>query len=319
MWNSTKRRSSTINAPDRVNSRTLNSVVPATQAGLDCAREHENATDFPVRVDCFSSCTDFASFVETKPPRLTHLLICNRCPCMLRTQPERRKVIGGIDGSHIRLLSSDDEDIPCAYQIFKKYKSIVLLGVVDNSRSFRWFCTGTPGSCTDSGVLRATKFYRSAQEDLAKPVGERTFFAEGSCILGDKAFAEMPWMRTPITLPKNRSERYFNHKHSDMRVLIEDAFGRLKWQFQALKHGLDFKLEDAPIIIDACVVLYNFVLKHEGLQSSLIFVDDAQTRNGTGRARGAETSSEREAEVAYLRDGGFLQKEWGKEKPRADK
>lgn len=98
---------------------------------------------------------------------------------MLWTQPEHRKVIGGIDGSHIRLIASDEEDIPYAYQNFKKYMSIVLLGVVDNSGSFRWFCSGTPGSCTDSGVLQATKFYRSAQEDHAKPVGERKFFADG--------------------------------------------------------------------------------------------------------------------------------------------
>lgn len=232
-----------------------------------------------------------------------------------------RKVIGAIEGSHIRLLASDDDDdVPYAYQNFKKYMSMVLLGVVDNSGRFRWVCSGGPGSCTDSGILQSQNFYRWAREDHAKPAGERKIFADGSCILGDKAFAEMPWMRTPITLPKTRADEYFNHKHADMRVRVEGAFGRLKWQFQALKQGLDFKLDDAPTIIDACLVLYNFALKHEGFQFSRVqHVDDAQTRNGTGRARGAETSSEREDEVAYLEDAGFLEEEWGKPGSRADR
>lgn len=196
-------------------------------------------------------------------------------------------MIGGIDGSHIKLIALDDEEIPYAYVNYKKYNSIVLLAVVGNSGRCTWFCTRCPGSCTDSGVLQTTVFYKMAQADHSQPVRDRKLFTNGSCILSEKAFAEMPWMRKPITLPKKRSERYFNHKHSGMIIPVQEAFGRLKWTFQALQHGLKFKLEDAPIIVDACLVLYNFMHKHEGYQPSIRgHVNDAQRRNGTGRARG---------------------------------
>ena len=147
---------------------------------------------------------------------------------------------------------------------------------------------------------------------------ERKILADGSCILGDSAFSEGEWMRTPITLPQERAERFFNCKHSSMRMRVEHAFGRLKWKFLALRRGLLFKLEDAPIVIDACVILYNFILDHEGTWSSHEHIDDAQTKDGTGRAPG-ENSAGREAEVAYLRDAGFLQEEWGDPGPRADR
>lgn len=54
---------------------------------------------------------------------------------------------------------------------------------------------------------------------------EHSVFAHGSCILSDSAFAEGPWLRTPFNLPANRVERYFNYKHSSMRI-VEHAFGR---------------------------------------------------------------------------------------------
>lgn len=88
--------------------------------------------------------------------------------------------------------------------------------------------------------------------------------ADGGCILGDSAFAESPWLRTPIPAPSTRSERFFNWKHSSIRFRVEHAFGRLKWKFPALKRGLLFKLDHAPVIMDTCVVLYNFFLAHEG-------------------------------------------------------
>lgn len=142
----------------------------------------------------------------------------------------RRNVIGGIDGSHIK-IPGPDEALLLAYYNYKKFYSIILLAIVDNRGLFRWFTSGAAGSCGDSGVLQATSFYRRAQAELKKPASERRIFADGTCILGDSAFAEGPWMRTPFTLPSSRVERYFKYKHSSMRMRIEHAFGR--WVYQA--------------------------------------------------------------------------------------
>lgn len=176
---------------------------------------------------------------------------------------------------------------------------------------FRWFSSGTPGSCGDSGVLGSTKFFRQAEADQRKPVHNRVVFAEG------------PWLCTPITMPTGRSERFYNYKHSSMRFRIEHAFGRLKWKFQALKNGLLFRLDNAKIIIDACCVLYNFMLIHEGESSAHTHRDDGATRNSSGRAHNnpgpAANLSAREAEVKHSTQAGFLQEEWGQLGSNADR
>ncbi|CAM9777447.1 unnamed protein product, partial [Ectocarpus sp. 8 AP-2014] len=117
-----------------------------------------------------------------------------------------RKVIGGIDGSHMK-IPAPPEHQQLAYYNYKKFYSIILLAIVDNRGLFRWICSGCAGSCGDSGVLQNTKFYKAAQREQSKPVDERRIFANGACVLGDSAFAEGPWMRTPFTLPSSREQR----------------------------------------------------------------------------------------------------------------
>lgn len=153
-----------------------------------------------------------------------------------------RNVIGGIDGSHIK-IPGPEEDLLLAYYNYKKFYSITLLAIVDNRGLFRWFTSGAAGSCGDSGVLQATSLYKRAQAELTKPAKERNIFADGSCILGDSAFSEGPWLRTPFTLPSSRVERYFNYKHSSMRMRVEHAFGRwvhtlkARWSLFFLRRG----------------------------------------------------------------------------------
>lgn len=149
----------------------------------------------------------------------------------------------------------------------------------------------------------------------------RRLIANGACILGDSAFAEGPWMRTPIPMPSTRAERFFNYKHSSMRFRVEHAFGRLKMRFQSLRKGLDCNLQNCPLLVDACVVLHNFVFKQEGDPPWENRIDNAPTRNGTGRSstEGAgSVDSARAVEVAHLARAGFLRQEWGAPGSRAD-
>ncbi|CAB1103748.1 unnamed protein product [Ectocarpus sp. CCAP 1310/34] len=230
-----------------------------------------------------------------------------------------RGVIGAIDGSHIKILAPPDS-LQTSYYNYKHFYSISLLAIVDNEGMFRWFCSGAPGACADSGVLTDTAFYEMVQEDQAQPVSSRQLFANGACILGDSAFAESPWMRTPIGKPDNRAERFFNYKHSSMRFRVEHAFGRLKKKFRALLNGLDCHLDHCPTIVNACVILHNFIFMCEGESPADHGVDNAPTRNGTGRAlsQGAGPfDSERAREVDYLRRN-FLQREWGAAGSRMD-
>lgn len=55
--------------------------------------------------------------------------------CTQRTISSR-KVIGGVDGSHIR-IPGPDEELLLAYYNCKKFYSIVILAIVDNVGKFR--------------------------------------------------------------------------------------------------------------------------------------------------------------------------------------
>ncbi|CAN0314302.1 unnamed protein product, partial [Ectocarpus sp. 4 AP-2014] len=59
-----------------------------------------------------------------------------------------------------------------------------------------------------------------------------------------------------------RIQRFFNYKHSQTRFIVEHAFGRLKWKFMVLKNRMYFKIDRVPQIVQACVLLYNFILFH---------------------------------------------------------
>lgn len=83
-----------------------------------------------------------------------------------------------------------------------------------------------------------------------------------------------------------------------------------------LKNRMYFNIEKVPAVIQACVVLYNFILYHEGVGEEKVFIDDQPTRSGRGArldsvAEAAATTA-RDRESVYLADN-FILEEWGEE------
>jgi len=254
--------------------------------------------------------------------RLVTTFLCRYCRVSVvadLTIAGHRRVVGAIDGSHFRIESAP-ESVQTAYYNYKKYFSIVLLAIVDNEGMFRWFCCGAPGACGDSGILKDTAFYEMVEKDQSKPESERVLLVDGACILGDSAFAESDWLRTPIGKARNRAERYFNYKHSSCRFRVEHAYGRLKKKFRGVRKGLECRLEHCKLMVNACVVLHNFIFAREGISRADSGEDDAPTRNGTGAPASAGAGSggsARSREVAYLAEN-FMVEEWGAPGSRAD-
>lgn len=104
--------------------------------------------------------------------------MANYCP----TTRSSRKVVGAIDGSHIRIPATK-LDLQSQYYKYKGFYSIVLLATCDNRGMFRWIASGAPGSSGDSGVLQECPFYRKIIEEQALPEEELSIFADGACIL----------------------------------------------------------------------------------------------------------------------------------------
>ena len=57
---------------------------------------------------------------------------------------------------------------------------------------------------------------------------------------------------------KNDRERFFSYKLSSSRIVIENAFGRLKGRFGCLKRAVDIGINVLPQVIVACFTLHNY-------------------------------------------------------------
>ena len=93
-------------------------------------------------------------------------------------------------------------------------------------------------------------------------------------IIGDSAYGLKNWLMRSYCDRGNLtpSEVAFNNALSKTRVLVENAFGRLKGHFRCLGKRLDLTVTNSCITIGVCCVLHNFceTMKEE-------FHDDWQT------------------------------------------
>ena len=58
-------------------------------------------------------------------------------------------------------------------------------------------------------------------------------------------------------------QRHFNYRLSRARIVVENAFGRLKARWRRLLKRLDMSMENIPTVIAACCVLYDLCEIHE--------------------------------------------------------
>lgn len=60
---------------------------------------------------------------------------------------------------------------------------------------------------------------------------------------------------TGLQLPSNKES--FNCYLSSCRIVVENAFGRLKARWRILTKKIDAKIENVPLIVHGCCVLHN--------------------------------------------------------------
>lgn len=157
-------------------------------------------------------------------------------------------VIGAIDGSHIPIKAP--HLFPVDYFNRKGFYSIVLQAVVDYKKKFLDICVGWPGSTHDSRILTNSNLYNkfNNQNNLNK------------YILGDGGYPNLSWLIVPykdIGRGLTHEQAYFNLKHSQTRIKVEQAFGLLKGRWRCLLHTLEVSCEIVSHIITTCCILHN--------------------------------------------------------------
>ena len=118
------------------------------------------------------------------------------------------------------------------YFNYKGYFSLVLLAFVDADYKFLWVNAGASGSSSDAQIFNRSKLKRRMEngtlglpppEPLGPGGADLHYF-----LLGDDAFALMPWLVKPYSRRQlTREERIANYRISRGRRVVENSFGTL--------------------------------------------------------------------------------------------
>lgn len=166
---------------------------------------------------------------------------------------------GAVDGSHIPI--SAPKYFHTDYHNRKGWYSIILQGLVDFKYRFLDFDIGWPGKCHDSWVFQHSSLRQKLEAGEFFPRGSRTI--EGVevpvLILGDSAYSEEKFLMKPYPYGNlNEQQQRYNYIHSRSRMVVENAFGRLKNRWRCLLKKNESDISNIPHIVGACVALHNF-------------------------------------------------------------
>ena len=137
---------------------------------------------------------------------------------------------------------------------------------VDHKYRFTDIYIGWPGSVHDARVLVHSSLYEKAIGENLFPSSSRSIAGESVplFILGDSAYSLMTWLIKPF--PHNSmlsdQQKTYNYRTSRARIVVENAYGRLKGRWRHLMKKNEMDVWNIPIVISACCVLHNMCEIH---------------------------------------------------------
>ena len=199
--------------------------------------------------------------------------------------------IGAIDGTHIPIIAPKEH--PLDYYNRKGYHSLLMQALVDDEYRFLNVNTGWPGSVHDARMLSNSKLFQKCEAGTFLPRWEESLGTTTVplLILGDPAYPLRPWLMKPFSdTGLTPRQRKFNYQLSRSRVVVENAFGRLKGRWRTLMKRIDNDIKYVPTLVMACCVLHNLCELH-GDQCEDDWLVETSSSNASAIASSTATST----------------------------
>ncbi|XP_063003354.1 uncharacterized protein LOC134413155 [Elgaria multicarinata webbii] len=166
--------------------------------------------------------------------------------------------VGAVDGSHIPLQSPIHQ--ASEYINRKDEYSMILQGTCDHKGRFINVEIGWSGKNHDAYVFANSGLCETMDAGVFVPT-HPTIRLHGQqippLIIADGAYPLREWLMKPYGGALTPQQAHFNRCLRRARLVVEQAFGRLKGRWRSIGVRLELAEENIPSVISACVILHN--------------------------------------------------------------
>ena len=168
-----------------------------------------------------------------------------------------------IDGSHISIKPAENHT---DYYNRKGWYSIFVQAVVDHEYFFQDICVGWPGCVHDARVYGNSELYKKALDGKILK-GEKKLINGTEVpiyLVADSAYPISDFIMKPFDFSSSMSQniKIYNYRISCARIVVKNAFGRLKARWHRLQKQNDMFIENVSTIVASCCLLHNICQLH---------------------------------------------------------
>uniref|UniRef100_A0A182JA61 DDE Tnp4 domain-containing protein n=1 Tax=Anopheles atroparvus TaxID=41427 RepID=A0A182JA61_ANOAO len=170
-------------------------------------------------------------------------------------------IMGALGRTHIPITptAADSKN----YANAKKWPSLILQAVVDNNHLYRHITCGHVGGTEEAAVLGDSGLYQHFN-NVEMPQQNINGNSVKAFIVTESAYPLLPWLLHGYAgMNQTSEEETFNEHLAKARVVVDEAFEKLRARFKILQKKIDIDINFVPQILLTCCILHNLLEKRQ--------------------------------------------------------